>query len=158
MNMHRAYLFLWCAAVGICAFLILDYHQGRNASDQKRFEQWWADDVASLEASPKLPKPWFQVSEVEVFGGTPASKAWLREIQIPIHQKNPKGQFKLEALVVPWEENGNTGVMVQYNLVDLKSKNMIFELGRTMVLSEQKSLALVPTSGNPPSAKTEIPK
>ncbi len=142
--MNRAYLLLWCAAAGIVAFLLLDYHQSRNLPKHKLFEQWWADDVANLEASPKLPKPWFDVREVEVFGGTPVAKGWIREIDIPLRQKNPNGKYKLEALVVPWDEDGKSGVMVQYNLSEFESKNMIFELGRTMVYGEEQKPATEP--------------
>jgi hypothetical protein len=148
--LNRSYLFLWCAAAGILAYLALDFHQQRNAPDYRKFERWWADDVAQLEASPKLPKPWFDVREVEVYGGTPESKSWLREIHIPLGPKNLKGQHKLEVLVVPWEEEGKTGVMLQYNLVDLKSKNMIFELGRTMVFEAPEPQA-------PPKAPAVAP-
>lgn len=122
------------------AYVFLDFWLSRNAPDFKRFERQWADDVAQLEASPKLPKPWFDVAEVEVFGGTPESKGWLRQIHIPVEAKNPKsGKYKLEVLVVPWDEDGKSGVMVQYNLVELKSKNMIYELGRTLVISDGKT-------------------
>lgn len=137
--MKKAYLIAWCAAVAIMAYVFLDFWIGRNAPNFKKFERQWADDVAQLEASPKLPKPWFDVSEVEVFGGTPESKGWLRQIQIPVVQKNPNGQHKLEVLIVPWQEGGESGVMIQYNLVNLKTKNMIYELGRTLILSEAKS-------------------
>lgn len=137
--MKRAYLVFFCLAVAVLAFCLLDYWSSRNAPSYKKFEKQWADDVAQLEASPKLPKPWFDVKEVEVFGGDPASRGWLKEIHIPVGQKNPEGQHKLEVLVVPWEEGGKAGVMIQYNLVDLKTKNMIYELGRTLILSEGKS-------------------
>lgn len=139
MKLRRAYLILWCAAVAILAYVLLDFFAARNAPDYKKFEKQWADDVAQLEASPKLPKPWFDVREVELIGGTPESRGWLKEIHIPVVVKKPDGQHKLEVLIVPWEEDGKTGVMIQYNLVDLKSKNMIYELGRTLVLSEPKS-------------------
>ncbi len=137
--MKRAYLILWCAAVAILAYLILDYWNARNATPLVKFERQWAEDVAQLEASKKLPKPWFDVREVELFGGTPESRGWLKEMKIPVAQKNPDGQHKLEVLIVPWEEDGKTGVMIQYNLTELKSKNMIYELGRTLILSDAKA-------------------
>jgi len=137
--MKRAYLMFWCLAVAVLAYVLLDFWLSRNAPLYKRFERQWAEDVASLEASPKLPKPWFDVREVELIPGTPESKSWLRSVKIPLGQKNPNGQHKLEVLIVPWEEEGKAGVMIQYNLVNLKTNNMIFELGRTLILAEPRS-------------------
>ena len=132
---QRLHLLLWCAAISLLAFVVLDYWSSRNAPIQIRFERMWRDDVALLEGSTALPKQWFDVSEVEIFGGTPETKGWLRKISPPIAVKTASGQHKLEVLVVAWEEEGIRGVLVQYNLVDLKSKNMIWELGRTIILS-----------------------
>ena len=138
MQVKRIYLLFWCASIAIFAYVLLDFWNSRNAPLYKRFERQWADDVHSLEASPKLPKPWFDVREVEIFGGTPESKKWLRQIKIPVGQKKANGEHKLEVLIVPWVEEGKTGVMIQYNLVHLKSQNMIFELGRTLILNEPR--------------------
>ncbi len=132
---QRLHLLFWCLAMAILAFGVLDFWTSRNSPLPFRFERFWQEDVALLESSKSLPQQWFDVSEVEVYGGTPETKSWLRRIQLPIIAKNPNGQHKLEVLVVAWEEDGQKGVLVQYNLVDLKSKNMIWELGRTLLLT-----------------------
>lgn len=129
------YLILWCAALAISAYIVLDYWHLRNAPLYKRFERQWAQDIDSLEKSRKLPPPWFDVAEVELIGGNPEGKKWLKQIKVPVDAKNAKGHHKLEVLIVPWHEDGKDGVMLQYNLVDLKTKNMIFELGRTLLLA-----------------------
>ncbi len=133
--MKRIYLILWCTALAILAYIVLDYWQVRNAPLYKRFERQWSRDVGSLENSKKMPSPWFDVAEVELIGGNPEGKKWLKQIRPPVGIKNAQGNHKLEVLVVPWHEEGTDGVMVQYNIVNLKSKNMIFELGRTLILS-----------------------
>ena len=140
--MKRAYLLMWCAALAILAFVLLEQWNVRNAPMHQRFERQWAEDVTALEASPKLPKPWFDVSQIEVIGGTPDTKGFLRRVQVPLKVKNPNGQYKLEALVVLWTEDNQNGVMIQYNITDLKTNNMVYELGRTLVLNQPKDFEL----------------
>lgn len=127
-----------CLGVGIVSFVLLDFYSTRNAPLYKELERQWHEDVETLEASGKLPKGWFAAKELEIYGGTPETKSWLKRIKIPLKSKD-KGEFRLEVLVVAWEEEGIIGALVQYNLIDLKSKNMIWELGRTLTLRRPRS-------------------
>lgn len=139
MLTRRISLLILCFAVGLLAFATLDYWHARNAPLPQRLERQWREDLERLEASHKLPAAWFDVGEVEVFGGTPETKDWLAKIKVPLYAKKKQGGHKLEVLVVVWEENGKDGVLVQYNLIDLKTKNMVFELGRTLILREKRT-------------------
>lgn len=132
---RRIYLLFWCGAIAILSYVMLDFYMARNAPLFKRFERQWASDISLLEESGKLPSAWFDVKEVEVVGGTPETKSWLRRVHIPVSVKNQEGHHKLETLVVLWEEEGKRGVLTQYNLVDLESGNTIWELGRTLILN-----------------------
>lgn len=136
MQLKRFYLLLWGISIAILAYGLLEHWDRRNAADPVKFERLWEEDVHDLESSGKLPKPWFDVREIELVGGNPEGKRWLRQIHVPISIKKPEGDHKLEILVVPWREDGQRGVMIQYNLVNIKSQNMIFELGRTLILSQ----------------------
>jgi hypothetical protein len=129
---------LLCVSVGIVAYVCLDFWSARNGPLYKRLERQWQDDVDNLEASHKLPGPWFDVRDLEMYGGTPESRNWIKRIHIPIKTKKD-GHYKMEVLLVAWEEDGKRGALVQYNLVDLKSGNNIWELGRTYILSAPKS-------------------
>jgi hypothetical protein len=100
----------------------------------------WREDIELLEGSGKLPKPWFEVREIELIGGSPHARQWLKRIDVPLKDKRGDGKYRLEVLIVPWTVEKQHGVLVQYNLVDLKSKNMIWELGRTLILSPQNLL------------------
>lgn len=135
---NRIPLFLLCVAIGIVAYLCLDYWSIRNAPLFKRLERQWAEDVEQLELSKKLPPAWFDVREIEVIGGTPETKEWLAKIHVPLKPKKD-GRYKLEVLVVVWEEEGKHGTLVQYDLVDINTQNNIWELGRTFILSRPKS-------------------
>lgn len=134
---RKLHLLLWCGAIGIVAFVCLNFWSQRNAPLYRHFERQWSEDVEHLESSKKLPSPWFDVKDLEVIGGTPESKDWLKHIQIPI-KTHKEGHFKMEVLVVAWEEDGKRGTLVQYNVVDLKSGNNVWELGRTFILSQPK--------------------
>lgn len=135
MNSTRIYLFLWCLAAGLLAYVLLDSWSLRHEPLFKRLETQWADDVRLLEKSHKLPPVWYDVKDIQVIGGTPETRQWLQLIHVPLHA-NPKGHHHMEILVVAWEENGKRGALVQYNIEDGKTRNMLLELGRTFILSK----------------------
>lgn len=134
MSLRRIALLIWCIAVSTASYVILDFWSARNGPLSKRFERQWREDVHQLEDSGKLPKPWFDLKEVLIIGGTPETKKMLRQVQHPL-KTNPKGEYRMEVLIVAWEEEGVRGVMVQYNLEDIKSKENLYELGRTLILN-----------------------
>ncbi len=146
MFSRRLSLVLWCASAGLFAFVMLDFWSERNSPLYKKLESQWSEDVETLERSGKMPAAWFDVSEIELFGGTPETKGWLKRIEVPVRPNKEKGRHKLEVLVVVWEEEGKHGALIQYNLVDLKSQNMIFELGRTLILSENEKKPSIETT------------
>jgi hypothetical protein len=132
--MRRFSLLLACLAVATASFVLLDFWSSRNAPPYLKFERLWQEDVEQLEKSGKLPKGWSDLKDIEVIGGTAETKKWLRLVTTPI-KTTPNGKHRMDVLVVVWEEDGVRGVMVQYNLEDLKTKNNIWELGRTFILS-----------------------
>ncbi len=135
---QKLHLLLWCVAVGILAYVCFAFWTRHNAPLVKRFETQWREDVEQLETSGKLPAAWFDLGELEIIGGTPETRDWLKRIQIPLNTKKA-GHYKMEVLVVVWEEEGKRGTLVQYNLIELKSKNNIWELGRTLILSRPRT-------------------
>ena len=126
---------LLCVAFGIVAYVCLDHWSQLNAPLYKRLERQWQQDVQLLENSHKLPGQWYDVKNLEIYGGTPESKEWLQRIHVPLTTV-PQGHYTLEVLLVAWEEDGKRGALVQYNLVEIQSKNNIWELGRTFILSK----------------------
>lgn len=134
MVLRRFALIISCIAVATASFILLDFWSSRNAPLYKRFERQWHEDVDALESSCKIPKEWFDIKDLEIIGGTPETKKFLRQVKIPL-KTTPTGRHRLEALVVLWEEEGVRGVLVQYNLAQADTKNYIWELGRTFILS-----------------------
>lgn len=139
MNSRKIHLIFWCIAAGLIAYLVLDFWSQKTAPLYMKLERQWEEDVVLLEKSGKIHPSWFEVKEVELYGGTPLTRNWLKRIKIPIKPKKEKdGTHKLEVLVVEWEEDGIRGAMIQYNLVDLQTKNMIWELSRNLYLSRPR--------------------
>lgn len=139
MSLRRIALLICCVAVSTASYVILDFWSVRNGPLSQRFERQWHEDVRQLEASGKLPKPWFDLKEVVVIGGTPETKKMLRLVQHPLETK-PQGAYRMEILIVAWEEEGVRGVLVQYNLEEIKSRENLFELGRTLILNRPSLL------------------
>jgi hypothetical protein len=133
---QRVFLLMWCLAIGLFAYVTLDFYSSRNIPLYKKFEKQWQHDVQILEASGKLPKAWFNTGEIVLTGGTPDSRAWLQRIKHPLRQIKD-GKTKMEVLVIAWEENGKTGVTLQYNLSDRATGEWIKEVGRTLILADK---------------------
>ncbi len=139
MGLRRIALIICCVAVSTASYVILDFWSARNGPLDKRFERQWRSDVRMLEESGKLPKPWWDLREVLIIGGTPETKKMLRLVEHPVKTK-PDGAHRMEILIVAWEEEGVRGVMVQYNIENIKSKENVYELGRTLVLNRRTLL------------------
>lgn len=110
-----------------------------EASPPERLEILITKDLNALSEANSLPKEIGQLAKVEVFGGTDSTKIWIQKMRFPF-KTSDEGTHELEVLLVDWTENAKEGVMVQYNLNDKASGNMVWELGRTFILSDQRSL------------------
>lgn len=121
---------LWVGSMG---YLLL-----QEASPSEKLEILWNKDIQLLKQTKSLPSAWYDIDHVEFYGGTEIAKSWLNEMTVPIEVK-PKGHYTLEVLLVDWKENQKAGAMIQYNLVDQKSGNMVWELGRTLILNDEDS-------------------
>lgn len=137
----------------------------QDAGDAEKLYILWERDLQTLQEQNKLHPGWSQIREVVLIGGTPTTKKWLKEIGSPV-RINPKGDHRLEVLVLNWTDEGREGAVVQYNLVNLKTGNMIWELGRTFTLKEAPTLqakdktsieeATAPSSAPEPSAPASV--
>lgn len=110
----------------------------QEAPPQYKLEALLNEDVLRLKQAQKLPQAFDTLSRVELHGGTQEAKEWLKEIRLPFHTTTP-GTHTLEVLLVTWSEGPKDGAMIQYNLVDNASGNMVWELGRTFILKDKDS-------------------
>lgn len=111
--------------------------------------QWaWEDDLIDLNQRRLLPKEWKDIREIQLIPTDDFTKASLHQLETPI-TLNEKGQFRLEILMVSWQEAQQSGVIFQYNLTNMKTKNQIWEMGRTFTLMLNKKTQQTPEKLRP---------
>lgn len=124
-------LFLAAAAAavfGAAQYYNVDYWM--KPSKQK-FAISWKKDVIALEKSQKLPKEWQQIREIVVKTDNSPAQTWVEGVDLPI-QKKQDGFFRLDVFIAHWIDNDKYGALIQYNLVDLRNGNTIWELSRSL--------------------------
>jgi hypothetical protein len=99
-----------------------------NASLERKFMLAWQSDLDHLRRGGYLPKSFEDVRTVQLNATTMRLKHTFAQYPIDFHVKKD-GHYTLEVFVDEIEDNG--GIVVQYDLIDNKSGNLVFELGRT---------------------------
>jgi hypothetical protein len=102
-------------------------------------EKVWQKDIDLLIEKKQLPPSWGQIRELRVTALSPKAAKWLRHSKIPIHL-NPKGLYQLEITMDHNEESDSIAVITSYNLIELKTKNTLWEFGRTYNIPNKKWL------------------
>ena len=93
----------------------------------KKFMLAWEDDLRRLERAKFLHPGFKDLKSVEFIATSDKIKTMLKKYPMKF-KTNPAGHFKLEILL---DELHQGGLMMQYDLVELKSGNTIWEQGRT---------------------------
>lgn len=97
--------------------------------------------MVRLVQGQNLPKEWADIKEVKLNPVSPKAKEWAKKIEIPVGV-HANGQHRLEIFFDEWkDETGQFGAILQYSLIHIPTNNTVWEGGRTLVLSDQKSLA-----------------
>lgn len=102
-------------------------------SPKEKFLRSWQEDQAILKKAGNLPEGLSHLRQVEIRSDNSPAQEWLADLKgkIPL---DPNGTFKLSVMVIHWIESNRYGAVVQYNLVDLKSGNTVWEFSRTYKL------------------------
>ena len=100
---------------------------------KEKFKTSWANDIKLLEESKKLPQAWSEIKDINVRTDNSPAQDWIVNFRSPI-QTNPKGTFRLDIFIIHFIQNDRYGAVIQYNLVDLKNGNTVWELARTLKL------------------------
>ncbi|MGE4133829.1 MAG: hypothetical protein AB7F86_19480 [Bdellovibrionales bacterium] len=124
--------------MGVFSFVLLDHWCYKTAPDHQKFEKMWSEDIQILQQDPKVKALWPKIRDVQIKWGFGDAEAWQNKIKVPL-KSNPRGSYDLDLLIIAWEENGVRGVLVQYDFVDGKTKNLITEISRTLILSNEHS-------------------
>ena len=113
---------------------------GTAPSTAELFLTLWSEDIQQLQAEQKLP---VEINDLKILAIQPLNqeaKNILEVIQPPFLSQTD-GQFTLEILMDVWEEEGQKGVFLQYDLI-APDGNTLWELSRTILLPESSSLIL----------------
>lgn len=126
------FVFLFIA-LGLAAYAGYAYYSFTTAPVIAKLQLVWEKDLHLLHREKKFPPEWDRIRDVQYFTGTDRAQMWLRNLKSPF-VLNPKGDQVLEVLILSWNDEGLWGAIFQYNLVDEKSGNTTWELGRTFTL------------------------
>ena len=98
-----------------------------TASPAKKFMSAWQSDIERLDRAHLLPVGFKDLKKVRLT--TSSEKIKKAYNQYPLNlNRDVKGKFNLEIFA---DEIDGGGIVVQYDLVENKSGNTVWELGRT---------------------------
>ncbi len=87
----------------------------------------WEDDIGRLDRAKILPQGMKDLKKIKLLTHTDKIKDGFKKYPLSLVEK-PDGKFSLEIFA---DDIEGGGIVIQYDLVDLKSGNTIWELGRT---------------------------
>lgn len=108
-----------------------------ESTQTEQIETLWKQDIELLVRTKSLPKQWIEVSEITYFPLTDSVKELLSKIRPPLGT-HKDGKYKMEVSIDDWKDGSDYGLMIQYQMFDIATQNMVWELGRTLTLKDSK--------------------
>ncbi len=99
-----------------------------RASTEKKFMTAWEDDINRLDRAKILPEGFRNLKKIKLFTHADKIKEAFKKYPLATLTEKNDGSFDLEIFA---DDIEGGGVVIQYDLVELKSGNTIWELGRT---------------------------
>lgn len=129
--------FLMSLATSFCALMFFKKDILQKDIEAQIVQKIWYEDIKKLHEAKQLPLSWWQIKEVKTRALSKKSARWLKSIAPPVTY-NPNGDFQLEITIDHNEEPNSLAIIVNYSLNDLKTKNTLWEFGRTYVIPNKK--------------------
>lgn len=139
------------AVAGVLAYLILQDEPGSILSAKKEKPEEAAacvqltpaqqlakminDDFDNLAKTQQLPVAWNSIATVELRMNSQLAKTILGK-ERPSIQRVKDGTSYLELEIVDLPDEENPGIIIQASLFDIKTKNKVFEVGRTYTMND----------------------
>lgn len=98
-----------------------------------------SDDLKTLNETKELPPEWEDIAKIDIEMTSTLARALLGNSNPPIQTKKD-GLYKLEMTFLDLPDDQNPGVIVQMSLFDIKTKNKIFEIGRTYTMNQLNNI------------------
>lgn len=107
----------------------------KQLTPAQQLSQLIENDFHDLSKSGQLPNDWKSIATIEIKMNSQLAKAILGKERPRIQRiKDGKSFLELEFMDIPDDEN--PGIIVQASLFNIKSKNKIFEIGRTYNMNQ----------------------
>ncbi len=132
-------LLLLLISTSAFGFLVWNWIHFHQQTPEQKFESLWIRDLNTLKKSKSVPPAFYDLSEIKVVGGNPQVLGWLPTLHAPIDKKS-QGGHRMEILLVSWTDTDSDAVIVQYDIYDNKTGNLVWELGRTLILRNADSI------------------
>lgn len=152
-------------AAGVLAFLIIQDGPSGNLirkSDScvqltpaQQLVKLINDDLAGLQHDGKLPKQWNSIATIEYKVRSELARTLLGSEKLAL-QRVKEGNYYLEVEVLDMPDETDPGIILQMSLKEIKSKNKIFEIGRTYLMSTLNRQT-PPSQQKPPVPQTATP-
>lgn len=148
--MYKVLGVLMMVAAGTFAFMVFrDDTKHTSATcvqltPAQQFSNMINDDFQRLRDAKQLPLEWAQIGTVEIRMNSVLAKTLLGQ-ERPNIQRVKDGGYFLELEIVDLPDEENPGVIVQASLFEIKSKNKIFEIGRTYTMNELNQVSTAET-------------
>ena len=110
---------VWVGEIGVSKFASIPV--------EKKFILAWQEDIRRMDQARSLPNGFKDLKVVEFIATSKKLKLMLKKYPMDF-KTNSHGHYSLEILL---DEIKGGGLMMQYDLVELKSGNTIWERGRT---------------------------
>jgi hypothetical protein len=111
------------------------------------------DDIDGLHREGKLPKQWNAIATIEYKVRSELARTLLGSEKLAL-QRVKEGNYYLEVEVLDMPDEVDPGIILQMSLKEIKSKNKIFEIGRTYLMSTLNRQA--PPSQQKPQAPQQL--
>jgi hypothetical protein len=92
------------------------------------------DDIDGLKREGQLPKQWNAIATIEYKVRSELARTLLGSEKLTL-QRVKEGTYFLEVEVLDMPDDNDPGIILQMSLKDIKTKNKIFEIGRTYLMS-----------------------
>lgn len=110
------------------------------------------DDFDNLNQTKQLPPAWNKIATVELRMNSQLAKTILGK-ERPNIQRVKEGTSYLELEIVDLPDEENPGIIIQASLFDIKSKNKIFEIGRTYTMNDLNKITHATETKAPAAAQ-----
>ncbi|MEK2687751.1 hypothetical protein [Bdellovibrio sp. GT3] len=135
-------------AAGVLAFLIVQDNPSANfikvvsksqeaciqLTPAQQLVKLINDDIDGLKRTNQLPKEWNSIATIEYLVRSDLARTLLGSEKLSL-QRVKEGNYYLEVEVLDLPDEKDPGIILQMSLKEIKSKNKIYEIGRTYLMS-----------------------